>query len=428
MEHWVSLWHIISCKARLFRGRRLSEILDKDERKRLTNEAVRRVQDKGMADDDEINDIIAGIVMEYSGEHYLSLSEKLKLKSYIFASMRGMDVLQELIDNPAITEIMVNGADDIFVEQNGAITKQDICFDTREKLDDVVQKIAAGSNRIINEASPIVDARLPDGSRVNMILPPIALNGPIVTIRKFPLETMTIEKLISYGSITEEAAQFLEKLVIAGYNIFVSGGTGSGKTTFLNALSNFIPNDQRVITIEDSAELQLRNIPNLVSLEVRNANVEGKNEISIRDLIKCSLRMRPDRIIVGEVRDAACIDMLQALNTGHSGMSTGHSNSTSDMLSRMETMVLLGADIPLLAVRRQIASAIDIIIQLGRFRDKTRKVVEITEVAGFENNEVVLNTCFKFVEKGEEKGRVIGKLEKTGTGLKNREKLISAGL
>ena len=389
---------------------------------------VRRVQNKGMADDEEINEIIIKIIIEYSADHYMPLAEKKRLRLQIFASMRGLDVLQELIEDPQITEIMVNGADDIFVEQAGAITRKDLCFDTKEKLDDVVQKIAAGSNRIINESSPIVDARLSDGSRVNMILPPIAINGPVVTIRKFPLETMTIEKLIAYGSITVEAAEFLKNLVIAGYNIFVSGGTGSGKTTFLNALSNFIPQDQRVITIEDSAELQLKNIPNLVSLEVRNANVEGKNEISIRDLIKASLRMRPDRIIVGEVRDAACIDMLQALNTGHSGMSTGHANSTYDILSRLETMVLLGADIPLLAVRRQIASAIDIIIQLSRFRDKSRKVVEITEVAGFENNEVILNPCFRFVEKGEEKGRVIGELEKVGEGLKHREKLISAGL
>ena len=394
----------------------------------MTGEVVRRVQNKGLTDDDEINEIIVRTIMECSGDRYIPLAEKQKLVSGIFASMRGLDVLQELIDDTSITEIMVNGSDDIFVEQAGTLSRRDLCFDTREKLDDVVQKIAAGSNRIINEASPIVDARLPDGSRVNMILPPVAINGPVVTIRKFPLETMTIEKLISYGSLSEEAAEFLRKLVIAGYNIFVSGGTGSGKTTFLNALSNYIPTDQRVITIEDSAELQLKSIPNLVSLEVRNANVEGKNEISIRDLIKCSLRMRPDRIIVGEVRDAACIDMLQAMNTGHSGMSTGHANSTADMLSRMETMVLLGADIPLLAVRRQIASAIDIIIQLARFRDKSRKVVEITEVAGFENNEVVLNPCFRFVEEGEEKGRVVGQLKKVGEGLKNREKLISAGL
>ena len=389
---------------------------------------VRRAQNKGIVDDDEINADIAETVLKYSGEHYLSLKEKLRLKAYIYASIRGLDVLQELLDDTSITEIMVNGTDDIFIEKNGALNKRDICFDTKEKLDDVVQKIAAGSNRIINEASPIVDARLKDGSRVNMILPPIAINGPVITIRKFPQEVMTISKLIEYGSLTEEAAEFLKKLVIAGYNIFLSGGTGSGKTTFLNALSNFIPQDQRVITIEDSAELQIRSIPNLVSLEVRNANVEGKNEISIRDLIKCSLRMRPDRIIVGEVRDAACIDMLQAMNTGHSGMSTGHANSTRDMLSRMETMVLLGADIPLLAVRRQIASAIDIIIQLGRFRDKSRKVIEITEVAGFENDEVILNPCFRFVEEGEKNGRVTGSLQKVGSGLKNKEKLQSAGL
>ncbi|MBO4782381.1 MAG: CpaF family protein [Lachnospiraceae bacterium] len=403
-------------------------MIDKEERKRLCNEVVRRAQNKGIVDDDEINADIAETVLRYSGEHYLPLKEKLRLKAYIYASIRGLDVLQELLDDTTITEIMVNGTDDIFIEKNGALNRRDISFDTKEKLDDVVQKIAAGSNRIINEASPIVDARLKDGSRVNMILPPIAINGPVITIRKFPQEVMTISKLIEYGSLTEEAADFLKNLVIAGYNIFVSGGTGSGKTTFLNALSNFIPQDQRVITIEDSAELQIKSIPNLVSLEVRNANVEGKNEISIRDLIKCSLRMRPDRLIIGEVRDAACIDMLQAMNTGHSGMSTGHANSTRDMLSRMETMVLLGADIPLLAVRRQIASAIDIIIQLGRFRDKSRKVIEITEVAGFENDEVILNPCFRFVEEGEKNGRVTGSLQKVGSGLKNKEKLQSAGL
>lgn len=256
---------------------------------------VRRAQNKGIVDDDEINADIADTVLGYCGEHYLSLKEKLRLKAYIYAAIRGLDVLQELLDDSTITEIMVNGTDDIFIEKNGALNRRDICFDTKEKLDDVVQKIAAGSNRIINEASPIVDARLQDGSRVNMILPPIAINGPVITIRKFPQEVMTIPKLIEYGSLTEEAAEFLKKLVVAGYNIFVSGGTGSGKTTFLNALSNYIPHDQRVITIEDSAELQIRSIPNLVSLEVRNANVEGKNEITIRDLIKCSLRMRPER-------------------------------------------------------------------------------------------------------------------------------------
>lgn len=382
----------------------------------------------GNADGDFLEDIISEAVLDLSKEKYLSLQEKTALRSYMYASIKGLDVLQELIDDPSITEIMVNGPDDIFIEKDGAITQCDICFDSDEKLSDVVQKIAAGSNRIINEASPIVDARLENGSRVNIVLPPVSLSGAVITIRKFPQEVMTIDKLIAFDSLTEEAAEFLRKLVIAGYNIFVSGGTGSGKTTFLNALSNFIPQDQRVITIEDSAELQLKSIRNLVSLEVRNSNVEGRNGISVRDLIKASLRMRPDRIIVGEVRDAACIDMLQAMNTGHSGMSTGHANSTADMISRMETMVLLGADIPLPAVRRQIASAIDIIIQLGRFRDKSRRVVEITEISGFENNEVILNPLFRFVEKGEENGHIIGRLEKTENGLIRCEKLYSAGL
>lgn len=382
----------------------------------------------GNADGDFLEDIISEAVLDLSKEKYLSLQEKTALRSYMYASIKGLDVLQELIDDPSITEIMVNGPDDIFIEKDGAITQCDICFDSDEKLSDVVQKIAAGSNRIINEASPIVDARLENGSRVNIVLPPVSLSGAVITIRKFPQEVMTIDKLIAFDSLTEEAAEFLRKLVIAGYNIFVSGGTGSGKTTFLNALSYFIPQDQRVITIEDSAELQLKSIRNLVSLEVRNSNVEGRNGISVRDLIKTSLRMRPDRIIVGEVRDAACIDMLQAMNTGHSGMSTGHANSTADMISRMETMVLLGADIPLPAVRRQIASAIDIIIQLGRFRDKSRRVVEITEISGFENNEVILNPLFRFVEKGEENGHIIGRLEKTENGLIRCEKLYSAGL
>jgi len=346
----------------------------------------------------------------------------------VFSSVRGLDVLQELIDDREITEIMVNGTDDIFIERAGRITRFDGCFESMEKLEDVVQKIAAGSNRIINEASPVVDARLPDGSRVNMILKPVAINGPVITIRKFPQEVMTVARLIEIGSLHEEAAALLQRLVASGYNIFVSGGTGSGKTTFLNALSEFIPKDERVITIEDSAELQIKGVPNLVSLEVRNANVEGRNEISIRDLIKASLRMRPDRIVVGEVRDAACIDMLQAMNTGHSGMSTGHANSAADMLSRMETLTLLGADIPLPAVRRQIASAIDIIIQLGRFRDKSRRVVEITEVSGYDNGEIILNSLYRFTEEGEKDGRVIGELRATGNSLVRTEKLESAGL
>ena len=389
---------------------------------------VERAQLCGTSDDEEIEKIISECILECSKERYIPLEEKKRLRGYIFASIRGFDVLQELIDDPEISEIMVNGTGSIFVERNGRITGCELSFDTEEKLQDVVQKIAAGSNRIINESSPIVDARLKNGSRVNIVLPPVSLSGAVITIRKFPQEVMTVQKLIEYGSITEEAAEFLKKLVIAGYNIFISGGTGTGKTSFLNALSNYIPQDQRVITIEDSAELQLKNIPNLVSLEVRNSNVEGRNGISVRDLIKCSLRMRPDRIIVGEVRDVACVDMLQALNTGHSGMSTGHANSTADLISRLETMVLLGADIPLQAVRRQIASAIDIIIQLGRFRDRSRRVVEIVEVSGFENNEVVLNPLFRFAEEGEADGHIIGTLRKTENELIGTEKLTSAGL
>ncbi len=379
--------------------------------------------------DEELLDIIDEEIKNQSRERFLSMKEKQKFRRDIFNSIRRLDVLQELLEDPSITEIMINGASSIFIEREGRISRWEGSFDSRKKLEDIIQHIVAGANRMINEANPIVDARLEDGSRVNIVLPPIALEGPIVTIRKFPKETMTMEKLIAYQSLTEEAANFLKKLVIAGYNIFISGGTGSGKTTFLNALSNFIPQEERVITIEDSAELQLRNIPNLVRLEVRNANVEGKNAISIRDLIKSSLRMRPDRIVVGEVRDASSIDMLQALNTGHCGMSTGHSNSPADMLARLETMVLLGADIPLLAVRKQIGSAIDIIIHLGRLRDKSRRVLEIVEVLDCVDGEIELNTLYHFEEDGEgPNGKVIGSLKKTGHALIQRQKLIRAGL
>jgi len=376
-----------------------------------------------------LKEIIDDVIMEHSLREHMSLETKKEAAAALYASVRGMDELEELIADPDITEIMVNGPDDIFIEKEGRLLRHEGSFESREKLEDVIQKIAAGSNRLINESSPIVDARLKDGSRVNLILPPVSVRDPVITIRKFPEEVMTINRLIELGSITEDAAMFLEKLVKAGYNIFVSGGTGSGKTTFLNALSNFVPRDQRIITIEDSAELQIKGIPNLVSLEVRNANVEGKNEITIRDLIKTSLRMRPDRIIVGEVRDGACIDMLQALNTGHSGMSTGHANSTADALSRLETMVLLGgAEIPLAAVRRQIASAIDIIIQLGRFRDRSRRVLEITEVAGYEGDEIILNPLYVFFEEGEDEGRVTGRLQRTQNPLVRDAKLRSAGL
>lgn len=372
-------------------------------------------------------ELIDDIICEYSSTNYMSLADKVAARKLVYASIRGLDAIQALVDDQDVTEIMVNGPDDIYYEHSGRLERYEYAFSSREKLDDVVQKIAAGANRIVNEAHPIVDARLSDGSRVNIVLPPVAINGPVITIRKFPREIMTLERLIQLESLTGEAAEYLSKLVRARYNIFVSGGTGAGKTTFLNALSGCIPPDERVITIEDSAELQL-GVANLVSLEMKSANVEGRNAVTIRDLIKTSLRMRPDRIIVGEVRDEACIDMLQAMNTGHSGMSTGHANSTVDMLSRMETMSLLGADIPLQAVRRQIASAIDIIIQLSRFRDRSRRVVEITEVVGFKDNEIVLNPLFKFTEEGEEDGHIIGHLKPTGNELIRNSKWRAAGL
>lgn len=379
--------------------------------------------------DEELLDMVDAVIKTKGKEHYLSIKEKQQLRKEIFNSIRRLDVLQELIEDTSITEIMINGANNIFIERNGRIVKWEKEFESNQKLEDVIQHIVAGSNRVINEANPIVDARLDDGSRVNIVLPPVSLEGPIITIRKFPEETMTMDKLVKINSLPEEVAIFLRKLVIAGYNIFVSGGTGTGKTTFLNALSNFIPKEERIITIEDSAELQIRNIPNLVRLEVRNANVEGDNEISIRALIKSSLRMRPDRIVVGEVRDASSIDMLQALNTGHCGMSTGHANSPIDMLSRLETMVLLGADIPLLAVRKQIASALDIIIHLGRLRDKSRRVMEIVEVMECIDGEIEINKLYQFREEGEDTdGRVIGTLKKTGNSLIQIQKLAKAGI
>lgn len=378
--------------------------------------------------DEELYDTIDRILIGYSKEEYINMQEKQRLRRDIFNSIRRLDILQELIEDPSITEIMVNGPDNIFVEQNGRIFPSERHFESAQKLEDVVQQMVSHSNRIINEACPIVDARLSDGSRVNIVLSPIAMEGPIITIRKFPNQPITIERLIELESVSTEVACFLKQLVIAGYNIFISGGTGSGKTTFLNVLSNYIPANERIITIEDSAELQIRNIPNLVRLEVRNSNSEGSNEVTIRDLIKTSLRMRPDRIIVGEVRDAAAIDMLQALNTGHDGsLSTGHANSPADMLSRLESLVLLGAEIPLMAVRKQIASAIDIIVHLGRLRDRTRRLLEITEVLECRNSEILLNPIYVFEEIGEDNGRVIGSLIKKNE-LCNPEKLMRAGL
>ena len=348
-----------------------------------------------------------------------------KLKQEIFCSLRRLDILQTLIEDSSITEIMINRPAHIFVEKRGRMEEVPIQFSSEEKLLQIIQRIVGDCNRTVNEVSPIVDARLQNGSRVNVVLSPIALNGPIVTIRKFPDCPLTIDQLISWGSITKEAAEELRLYVQAGYNIFVSGGTGSGKTTFLNILSDFIPKDERIITIEDSAELQIQGIENLIRLETRNENVEGCHAITIRDLIKSSLRMRPDRIIVGEVRGSEAVDMITAFNTGHDGsMSTGHANSARDMLSRLENMILMGMDIPLAAVKQQIASAIDIMIHLGRIRDKSRRVLEITEIDGIQDGEIKMHTLYEFTEDASPR---IGILQKKGQ-LQHVEKLKAAGL
>lgn len=379
--------------------------------------------------DEEVEDTIDEVLLEQDRMIILPVEVRRRLRQELFDSLRRLDILQMFMEDSSVTEIMINGKDHIFIEQGGKLRELDVGFDSAEKLQDVIQQIVAGCNRVVNEASPIVDARLPNGSRVNIVMNPIALNGPIVTIRRFPDKPITMERLLQINSISQEAAGFLRELVAAKYNIFISGGTGSGKTTFLNVLSHYIPLDERVITIEDSAELQLQGLANLVRLETRNGNVDGCHEITIRELIKSSLRMRPDRIIVGEVRGAEAIDMLQCLNTGHDGsMSTGHANSGKDMLARLENMVLMGMDLPLPAIRQQIASGVDIIIHLGRLRDKTRKVLEITEVVGCKNNEIQLNPLFLFEETGQdEKGNIIGCLRKKGV-LLHGDKLKAAGL
>lgn len=359
-----------------------------------------------------------------------SAAELKTIVDTVFNQMRRHDVLEPLINDKSITEIMINGPDKVFIEKNGAVEETDIVFESRERLDDLIQNMVAKVNRSVNEAEPVVDARLEDGSRVNVVLPPVALNGPLVTIRKFPDNPMTVNELIMYGSLTIDAAMFLEKLVKAKYNIFICGGTGSGKTSFLNALSSLIPQDERIVTIEDSAELQLSTIKNIARLETRNANTEGRGEISMKSLIKTSLRMRPERIIVGEVRGGEALDMLQAMNTGHDGsMSTGHANSTADMLSRLETMVLMAAPLPLEAIKKQIASALDIIIFLSRLRDYTRRTMEITEVLGYKDGEIMLNPLYIFEETGEDsKGMVIGSLKRTENPLVNRQKAKQRGI
>lgn len=400
-----------------------------EKRSRLKEKLIESIDYSRESSDEEIRELIDEMLIRESKENPLSLAERGRLRKELFHAVRKLDVLQELVDDSQITEIMINGADQIFIERSGRLLKSDLYFDSVEKLQNVIQQIVSDCNRTVNEASPIVDARLENGARVNVVLNPVALNGPIVTIRRFPDQPITMEDLISFGSITEEVCRWLNKLVQAKYNIFISGGTGSGKTTFLNALSNYIPEEERIITIEDSAELQIKNIPNLVRLETRNANVEGCREITIRDLIKTSLRMRPDRIIVGEVRGGEAFDMMQCLNTGHDGsMSTGHANSSQDMLSRLENMILMGIEIPLAAIRQQIASGIDIIIHLGRLRDKSRKVLEIVEVLGYEEGEIRLSPLYRFEEEGEtEAGKILGVLRKKGE-LSYVEKLRAAGL
>lgn len=381
--------------------------------------------------DEEIYDVIDDLLVTECRECFVRLSERNNLRTALFNSVRRLDILQELVDDSSVTEIMVNGTEGIFIERGGGIVKWEKNFESREKLEDIVQQIVAKCNRVANEAVSIVDARLENGARVNVVMAPVALNGPVITIRRFPDHPISMEQLIAWNAVSREAAEFLEKLVRAGYNIFISGGTGSGKTTFLNALSNYIPKEERIITIEDNAELQIQGAQNLVRLEARRANEEGDNEVTIRDLIKSSLRMRPDRIIVGEVRGDETIDMLQSLNTGHDGsLSTGHGNNPRDMLSRLETMVLMGLELPIQAIRRQIASGIDLMVHLGRMRDKSRKVLEILEITGYEvtTGEIGTHTLFEFEEQGmDEKGKLLGCLVKKGE-LINCQKLQRAGI
>ena len=381
--------------------------------------------------DEELEEKIKELTAEQLNGIYCPIEKRVSIAQQVYSSIRGFGILDTIMNDDAITEIMINGPDHIFIEKNGRLTKLNQKFESQKRLEDVIQRIVGMAGREVNQANPICDTRLPDGSRVNVVLPPIALCGPTVTIRKFSKTPMTIEKLIEYGSITREVAEKLKILVKAKYNIFISGGTGSGKTTFLNALSNYIPKDERVITIEDSAELQIEGIENLVSLEARNANAAGAGEITIRDLIKSSLRMRPERIIVGEVRGGEALDMLQAMNTGHDGsLSTGHANSSEDMLTRLETMVLQGSEgLPLEAIRQQIASAVDIIIHLSRLRDKSRKTMEITEIVKYENGKIVRNPLYVFEENQfTTMNKVSGQLKRTDNPLINTHKLQLSGI
>lgn len=408
--------------------------------KQQLQETVRQRMDMSSElSDAQIGEIIDSVIMEKSREVYMSAVTKLTLRQELFNAIRRLDLLQELIDDKTVTEIMVNGADAIFYERDGRIYTWDRHFESREKLEDVIQQIVSRSNRQVNESIPIVDARLKDGSRVNVVLDPVALNGPILTIRKFPEEAITMEDLIRWESISQEAAEYLKVLVKAGYNIFISGATSTGKTTFLNVLADYIPKTERVITIEDSAELQIHGIENLVRMEVRQADGDGVSNVTLRDLIRTSLRMRPDRIIVGEVRGEEALDMIQSMNTGHDGsLSTGHANSPQDMLSRLETMALFASDIPIQAIRKQIAASIDIIVQLERLRDRSRRVTAIAEVLDCTEDAYILNPIFEFHEQdnlvmesssyGDIPERVVGQLERTGYHLMHRRKLHAAAL
>ena len=395
-----------------------------------SREYISKYFDLSRLKDDELYIKLEKLVSEQLGEVYVPIQERVNLTDELYSSIRGLGLLDMIIKDDDITEVMINGTDEIFIEKSGKIERLNQSFDSQRKLEDIIQRIVGRAGREVNQSNPIVDTRLPDGSRVSVVLPPVALKGPTLTIRKFSKIPMTVEQLIKYKSITPQIAKVLETFVKAKYNIFISGGTGSGKTTFLNALSNYIPNTERVITIEDSAELQIVGIDNLVKLETRNSNSSGKGTITIRDLIKTSLRMRPERIIVGEVRGAEALDMLQAMNTGHDGsLSTGHANSTKDMLSRLETMVLMGAEgLPLEAIRQQIASAVDIIIHLSRLRDHSRKTMEITEVVGLKDGEIELNPLYVFEETKESSmEKVVGELKRTKNALKNTFKLKLMG-
>lgn len=393
----------------------------------VRRQVMERMDTSRTMEDAEVMELIEEVLEIYSRQKELSLLQRQELLREVFHTLRRLDILEELIQDREVTEIMVNGTSHIFYEKKGRLYEWERHFTSEEKLSDVIQQIVGTGNRMVNELHPIVDTRLKDGSRVNIVLKPIAIDGTAMSIRRFPEHPVTMRRLLEWHSLSEEMAELLKKLVQAGYNIFVSGGTGSGKTTFLNALSEFIPKEERIVTIEDSAELQIRGIPNLVRLESRDVKLEGSEEIAIRDLIKSALRMRPNRIIVGECRGAEALDVLQAMNTGHSSLSTGHSNSAMDMISRLETMVLMGMDIPVSAIRGQIASGIDIIIHLGRLRDGSRKVLHIAEVSGVEAGQVVLNDLYRFREEGEEHGQIQGVREQKGE-LLRKDKLAAAGL